>query len=112
MTRAQRFAIETPRGHYLPVVGERRRDCALSIACGMAHEVDHPKGTPASCPPRCGWSVPMEPLDASEYVYAGGAGALAQIASGGRRHDRGDGERVGQPPQPVRKAVRNARRAT
>jgi len=72
---------EIPRGHRLPIAGDVRRDCALELACEMAHEVAHGRGTPSSCPAACGWAVPVERLDVSDYVYRTGAGALAHVES-------------------------------
>ena len=82
VTHAARFQVETPRGHLLPIVGQRRRDCSLSIACQMAHEL----------------------LDVADYVYRGGAGALAHVDQPRRSGSHeGGGATVGQRPRQARR---------
>lgn len=110
MTR--HLAIVTPPAtRMVPTPGERRL-CVHEMACLDGHIAAHGhRDTPASCPPGCRWWA--EPrLDVEEYVYRDGAGALAQIVDGSRRgyHASADGQRLGQPVQPVRKAVRRRAR--
>lgn len=112
MTPRRRLPVAPPPvTHLVPTEG-KRLDCAHAMACLSGHIAAHThRDTPASCPPGCRWHE-APPSSVEEYVYRGGAGALAQIETGGRRgyHDSGDGRRLGQPPQPGRKAVRGARR--
>jgi len=93
---------EIPRGHRLPIAGDVRRDCALELACEMAHETEHGRGVPSSCPVPCGWAVPAERLDVGDYVYrpGTGAGALAHVEAEKRlRPDYGKGLPTGYVPR-------------